>query len=79
MGLGSGIRKNLFRIPDPGFKQAPDPGSRIRIRNTGIQLFTWIRIPFFYMNTGLGPVIHFNAGPDPAFHFDTDPILRFEP
>jgi hypothetical protein len=25
MGLGSG--KNLFRIPDPGFKKAPDPGS----------------------------------------------------
>jgi hypothetical protein len=31
-GLGSG--KNLFRIPDPGVKKAPDPGSRIRIRNT---------------------------------------------
>jgi hypothetical protein len=29
---GSG--KNLFRIPDPGVKKAPDPGSRIRIRNT---------------------------------------------
>ena len=32
MGLGSGIRdpgsgKNLFRIPDPGVKKAPDPGS----------------------------------------------------
>jgi hypothetical protein len=26
--------KNLFRIPDPGVKKAPDPGSRIRIRNT---------------------------------------------
>ncbi len=25
MGLGSG--KNLFRIPDPGVKKAPDPGS----------------------------------------------------
>ena len=32
MGLGSGIwdsrfgiRKNLFRIPDPGVKKAPDP------------------------------------------------------
>ena len=38
---GSGIRdpgsgKNLFRIPDPGVKKhpIPDPGSRIRIRNT---------------------------------------------
>jgi hypothetical protein len=32
MGLGYGIRnpgsgKNLFRIPDPGVKNAPDPGS----------------------------------------------------
>jgi hypothetical protein len=32
MGSGSGIRdpgsgKNLFRIPDPGVKKAPDPGS----------------------------------------------------
>jgi hypothetical protein len=39
MVLGSGIRdsgsgKNLFWIPDPGVKKAPDPGSRIRIRNT---------------------------------------------
>jgi hypothetical protein len=31
---GSG--KNLFRIPDPGVKKAPDPGSRIRIRNTDL-------------------------------------------
>jgi hypothetical protein len=41
MVLGSGIRdpgsgKNLFRIPDPGSwgQKAPNPGSRIRIRNT---------------------------------------------
>ncbi len=28
MGLGSGIRrKDLFQIPDPGVKKAPDPGS----------------------------------------------------
>jgi hypothetical protein len=28
MGLGSEIRdpENLFRIPDPGVKKAPDPG-----------------------------------------------------
>jgi hypothetical protein len=31
---GSG--KNLFRIPDPGVKKAPDSGSRIRIRNTEV-------------------------------------------
>ena len=55
MGLGYGIRnpgsgKNLFRIPDPGVKNAPDPGSgsRIRIPNTSCrsQLFSpvlWIR------------------------------------
>jgi hypothetical protein len=35
MGLGSGIRDpgsgiNLFRIPDPGVKKAPDPGSATR-------------------------------------------------
>jgi hypothetical protein len=32
MGLGSGIRdpeKNLFRIPYPGVKKAPDPGCLI--------------------------------------------------
>ncbi len=46
MGLGSGIRdpgseKNLFRIPDPGVKKAPDTGSEsesgvllLRIRST---------------------------------------------
>jgi hypothetical protein len=27
MDLGSGIRKNLFRIPDPRVKKAPDPES----------------------------------------------------
>ncbi len=27
IGLGSGIGKNLIRIPDPGSKMAPDPGS----------------------------------------------------
>jgi hypothetical protein len=34
MGLGSGIRKKP--IPDPGVKKAPDSGSRIRNRNTGL-------------------------------------------
>jgi hypothetical protein len=50
MSLGSGIRDpgsgiNLFRIPDPGSRipdpgsrgqKAPNPGSRIRIRNTAV-------------------------------------------
>ncbi len=39
LGCLSRIRILTFypsRIPDPGFKKAPDPGSRIRIRNTGI-------------------------------------------
>jgi hypothetical protein len=33
---GSG--KNLSRIPEPGVKKAPDPGSRIRIRNTACKV-----------------------------------------
>jgi hypothetical protein len=44
MVLGSGIRdpgsgKNLFRIPDPGVKKPPDPGSRIRTRNTVVKYY----------------------------------------
>ncbi len=41
MCLGSGSGKNLFRIPDPGpgVKKAPDPGSRIRIRNTASHIW----------------------------------------
>jgi hypothetical protein len=42
MDLGSGIRdqgsgQNIFRIPDPGVKKAPDPGSGYvtLIRNFG--------------------------------------------
>jgi hypothetical protein len=37
---GSRIRILTFypsRIPDPGVKKAPDPGSRIRIRNTVVE------------------------------------------
>ncbi len=62
MVLGSGIRdpgsgKNLFRIPDPGVKKAPNPGSRIRIRNTDIQSigkinhFLFLNIPLFVFTT----------------------------
>ncbi len=32
------------RISDPGVKNAPDPGSRIRIRNTGFNLLQVLRI-----------------------------------
>jgi hypothetical protein len=32
MGVGSGTRKNLFRIPDPGVKKAPDPGSATQLK-----------------------------------------------
>jgi hypothetical protein len=40
MDLDSGIRdpgsgKNLFRIPDPGVKNAPDPGSRSATLGSG--------------------------------------------
>ena len=58
MSLGSGIRDpgsgiNLFRIPDPGSRgqKAPNPGSRIRIRNTGI----WIQ-DFYLLGTESVPV-----------------------
>jgi hypothetical protein len=33
---GSGKNSIRIRIPDPGGKKAPDPRSRIRIRNTGL-------------------------------------------
>jgi hypothetical protein len=36
MVLESG--KNQFRILDPGVKKPPDPGSQIRIRNTGYHI-----------------------------------------
>jgi hypothetical protein len=50
---GSGIRdpgsgKNPFRIPDPGVKKAPDPGSRIRIRNTELRLSIHLSNERFY-------------------------------
>jgi hypothetical protein len=50
---GFGIRdpgsgKNLFLIPDPGVKKAPDPGSRIRIRNTAVQ-YTDASIPDWHL------------------------------
>jgi hypothetical protein len=42
MGLGSGIR-------DPGVKKAPDPGSRIRIRNTESNTTVEIKVfSYFY-------------------------------
>jgi hypothetical protein len=45
------------RIPDPGVKKAPNPGSRIRIRNTAVKLLN----------------LSFNADPDPAFYSNVDP------
>jgi hypothetical protein len=55
MVLGSGIRdpgsgENLFRIPDPGVKKAPDPGSgsatlslvTVNQENVHFYLFSWI-------------------------------------
>ncbi len=38
MSLGSEIRKNLFRIPDPGSRGQKGTGSRIRIRNTELEV-----------------------------------------
>jgi hypothetical protein len=34
MGLGSGIRKNLFPDPGPGVKKAPDPVDKKNIRGS---------------------------------------------
>ncbi len=40
---GSRIRMLTFsRIPDPGVKKAPNPGSRIRIRNTGFYIVSFL-------------------------------------
>jgi hypothetical protein len=35
--LSLSSQKYEFGIPDPGVKKAPNPGSRIRIRNTGFK------------------------------------------
>jgi hypothetical protein len=48
MDLGSGIRdpgsgKNLFRIPDPGVKKLPDPGS-----GSATLIFTLFSLLFFF-------------------------------
>jgi hypothetical protein len=48
----SGIRdpgsgKNLFRIPDPGVKKAPDPGSFIKNQTEQFVLQSWTEVPKF--------------------------------
>ena len=45
MDLGSGIRdqgsgQNIFRIPDPGVKKAPDPGSGSATLKTNADSFS---------------------------------------
>jgi hypothetical protein len=47
------------RIPDPGVKKAPDPGSRIRIRNT-VGKKKWIQIRIH-----MGTLINQVLDPDP--------------
>jgi hypothetical protein len=37
----SGIRKNLFRIPGPGVKKAPDPGFQIQVRSLCLKVATF--------------------------------------
>ncbi len=51
-GWDPGSGENLFRIPDLGVKKAPDPGSRIRIRNTGKYNGFW------RISTNTVPVLH---------------------
>jgi hypothetical protein len=56
MGLGSGIRdlglgKNLFRIPYPGIKKTPDPGSAT-LRDYFSPLIYFVRLrPVLYYCT----------------------------
>jgi hypothetical protein len=42
---GSGIRKNLFRIPDPGVNKAPDPGSGSTTVTGTVQCRTMYTVP----------------------------------
>jgi len=66
MVLGSGIRdpgsgKNIFRILDPGVKKAPDPGSPIRIRNTGYTKWDDLKCQIApFSNLGKGRFPNFN-------------------
>ncbi len=61
-GCSSRIRMLTFypsRIPDPGVKKAPDPGSRIRIRKT---------VPWYSLNPDLGTVFCWiRSGSRPRF------------
>jgi hypothetical protein len=46
------------RIPDPGVKKAPNPGSRIRIRNTGFyhakSLFIAVNVSLCWLKAKIG-------------------------
>jgi hypothetical protein len=70
MGLGSGIRdpgsgKNLFRIPDPGFKK-----HRIRIRNTAsysIKNRLVVVVPGLWIRIRIGSVFNWKRGSGSVF------------
>jgi hypothetical protein len=67
---GSGIRdpgsgKNLFRIPDPGFKKAPDPGS-------GSATLKKFQLHFFSFNFG-----HQNPGSELGTSFGSVSVSGF--
>jgi len=47
----SGIRKNLSRIPEPGVKKAPDPGSGSEILMTTIHSRDMVALKIFLSNT----------------------------
>ncbi len=69
MGLGSGIRdpgsgKNPFRIPDPGVKKAPDPGSA----TLGLRICLY---RYFISDSNL----YSEFDPDPSTIMDTVRIL----
>jgi hypothetical protein len=44
MGLGSGIRKNIFQIKEPEVKKAPDPNLSDSVAIRYVYLGSWILI-----------------------------------
>jgi hypothetical protein len=89
MGLGYGIRnpgsgKNLFRIPDPGVKNAPDPGSGSPTLVADLNFFPqfcgsetgWIGIILTYSVLDPEPVLNLETGPAPDLYLTISEVLR---
>jgi hypothetical protein len=91
MGLGYGIQnpgsgKNLFRIPDPGVKNAPDPGSGSPTLVADLNFFPqfcgsetgWIGIILTYRYSVLDPepVLNLETSPAPDLYLTISEVLR---